>query len=171
MARRPDLPVEHVSTADDDDAHLYILMHGDEQAFRKLTGTDRRELLEHCYRILGSVADAEDMLQDTLLAAWPGAEELPGPGLAVRGLPGGFLAETRRQTVGQTLHSRRRGTTAEVCRGKSQRATRFSFESGSRRRETRGGASLGEDTSHTFRTSGASMSRRSGRSISSSIST
>jgi RNA polymerase sigma-70 factor (ECF subfamily) len=45
---------------------------GDEQAFRELTDPYRRELQVHCYRILGSLTDAEDMLQETLLAAWRG---------------------------------------------------------------------------------------------------
>jgi RNA polymerase sigma-70 factor (TIGR02960 family) len=45
---------------------------GDERAFRELTDPYRRELQLHCYRILGSVQDAEDMLQETLLAAWRG---------------------------------------------------------------------------------------------------
>ncbi|WP_158882931.1 RNA polymerase subunit sigma-70 [Amycolatopsis anabasis] len=45
---------------------------GDEQAFRELTDPYRCELQLHCYRILGSLADAEDMLQETLLAAWRG---------------------------------------------------------------------------------------------------
>jgi RNA polymerase sigma-70 factor (TIGR02960 family) len=48
---------------------------GDEQAFRELTDPYRRELQVHCYRILGSVQDAEDMLQETLLAAWRGLGE------------------------------------------------------------------------------------------------
>jgi len=47
---------------------------GDGQAFGELTDPYRRELQLHCYRILGSVQDAEDMLQETLLAAWRGLD-------------------------------------------------------------------------------------------------
>ena len=42
---------------------------GDEEAFRELTEPHRRELQVYCYRILGSGQDAEDMVQETLLAA------------------------------------------------------------------------------------------------------
>src|ERR1700750_2065171 len=51
---------------------------GDEQAFRELQDPYRRELQVHCYRILGSLQDAEDLLQETLLAAWRGLDQFEG---------------------------------------------------------------------------------------------
>jgi RNA polymerase sigma-70 factor (TIGR02960 family) len=51
---------------------------GDEEAFRELTEPHRRELQLHCYRILGSMQDAEDLVQETILAAWRGLEAFEG---------------------------------------------------------------------------------------------
>jgi RNA polymerase sigma-70 factor (TIGR02960 family) len=51
---------------------------GDENAFRELVEPFRRELQLHCYRILGSLQDAEDQVQETLLAAWRGLDGFEG---------------------------------------------------------------------------------------------
>ncbi len=51
---------------------------GDQLAFRELTEPHRRELQLHCYRILGSLQDAEDALQETLVAAWRSLESFEG---------------------------------------------------------------------------------------------
>ena len=51
---------------------------GDEDAFRDLTDRYRRELQLHIYRIVGSAQDAEDLLQETLLAAWRGLGQFEG---------------------------------------------------------------------------------------------
>jgi len=60
------------------EATLARALAGDEGAFRELTEPHRRELQLHCYRILGSVQDAEDMVQETLLAAWRSLEAFEG---------------------------------------------------------------------------------------------
>src|SRR5437660_8875404 len=52
------------------EATLAHAQAGDGEAFRELIDPYRRELQAHCYRILGSVQDAEDVLQEALLAAW-----------------------------------------------------------------------------------------------------
>ena len=51
---------------------------GDEDAFRLLVEPYRNELLAHCYRMLGSVHDADDALQDALLGAWRGLAKFEG---------------------------------------------------------------------------------------------
>jgi len=51
---------------------------GDGNAFRDLTKPFGRELQVHCYRMLGSLQDAEDAFQETLLAAWQGFARFEG---------------------------------------------------------------------------------------------
>src|ERR1700722_9356087 len=61
-----------------DEALLARAQAGDGAAFGQLTEPFRRELHVHCYRLLGSAGDAEDMLQETLVAAWRGMGQFEG---------------------------------------------------------------------------------------------
>jgi RNA polymerase sigma-70 factor, ECF subfamily len=57
---------------------LEAARHGDERAFTQLIGLHRGVLHAHCYRMLGSVQDAEDALQETLLNAWRALPQFGG---------------------------------------------------------------------------------------------
>ena len=57
---------------------IELARQGDQNAFERLIDPYRRELLLHCYRIFGSVADAEDAMQETMLAAWRGLPRFEG---------------------------------------------------------------------------------------------
>ncbi len=57
---------------------LRLARDGDETAFRALVEPYRRELHVHCYRMLGSVDDAEDLVQETLMNAWRGLSRFEG---------------------------------------------------------------------------------------------
>jgi len=57
---------------------------GDDQAFQRVVEPHRRELQAHAYRMLGSVHDAEDALQDALLRAWRGLPRFDGRSSASR---------------------------------------------------------------------------------------
>jgi RNA polymerase sigma-70 factor (TIGR02960 family) len=64
-------------------AHRSLLVaarEGDSTAFERVVGAHRRELYVHCYRMLGGVQDAEDSLQEALLAAWRGIGGFQGRG-------------------------------------------------------------------------------------------
>src|SRR3954449_1474209 len=60
------------------DELLETARRGDESAFESLIAPYRGELQAHCYRMLGSVHDAEDALQDALLRAWRGIAKFEG---------------------------------------------------------------------------------------------
>ena len=94
----------------DEAALLKLASGGDERAFSELVEAHRAELRAHCYRMLGSVHDAEDALQDALLRAW-------------RGLPG-FQG---RSSVRAWLYSIATNTALDIARHRSRRELPVSF--------------------------------------------
>ena len=62
----------------DETTHFNAARAGDQEAFAQLMDPYRRQILVHCYRILGSFEDAEDMLQETLLRVWKRLDTFEG---------------------------------------------------------------------------------------------
>ena len=77
---------------------------GDEHAFAKLTGTYQGELRSYCYRMLGSVQDAEDAVQNAMLRAWRGLDKFEG-----------------RSSIRSWLYSIATNTTLDITRHRSRR--------------------------------------------------
>ena len=113
---------------------------GDEAAFEQLVEPHRAELHAHCYRMLASVQDAEDALQEALLGAWRGLAALRGPQLAAlvalqgrdqrlpeaRGAPAQARAPGRlRPGRRPARRARRAGARAAVGRALSRRRPRL----------------------------------------------
>lgn len=88
---------------------LFAARDGDEQAFVRLTGAHRQALHVHCYRILGSLHDADDALQETMLRAWRGLDRFQP-----RAPIGAWLHRIATNVSLRMLEQRGRGTAAVV---------------------------------------------------------
>ena len=72
--------LDTTQTGTDEAAIVAAVRSGDEAAFTSLVERHRRELQVHCYRMLGSLEDAEDAVQETFLRAWRSRESFTGRG-------------------------------------------------------------------------------------------
>src|SRR6266536_3302820 len=95
---------EAEATAGDlsDEATVAAAMAGDETAFARLVRRYERELHVHCYRMLGSFTDAEDLVQETFLRAWRSRDGFSGGA--------GFRAWLYRIATNACLDEIRRGS-------------------------------------------------------------
>jgi RNA polymerase sigma-70 factor (ECF subfamily) len=93
-----------VTSAFDEAALLENAKSGDQNAFAALTGSYQGELRSYCYRMLGSVQDAEDAVQNALLRAWRGLDKFEG-----------------RSSVRTWLYTIATNTTLDITRHRSRR--------------------------------------------------
>jgi RNA polymerase sigma factor (sigma-70 family) len=92
---------------------LVAAQAGDEQAFVQLTAPYRQPLHRHCYRILGSMHDADDALQETLIRAWRGIDRFqPRAALSA------WLYRIATNVCLRMLEQRARGTGAPMKRAR-----------------------------------------------------
>jgi RNA polymerase sigma-70 factor (ECF subfamily) len=100
-----DTATTDMDTATTDEGDLLALARtGDEDAFNALVETHRTELRSYCYRMLGSVQDAEDAVQNTMLRAWRGLGAFEG-----------------RSSVRSWLYTIATNTTLDMARHRSRR--------------------------------------------------
>ena len=91
--------------SEDEGALVGAARAGDEQAFGRLVAPHQARLTAHCYRMLGSLYDAEDAVQDTLVKAWRGLAGFDG-----------------RSAIGTWLYRIATTTCLNALRGRSRRA-------------------------------------------------